>query len=44
MFLVAGGAAFLAGSTFSGIALGVPLALFGGGIGVWALERFRRLL
>jgi len=44
MFLLAAGAAFVAGNAFAGIPLAVPLALFGGGIGVWVLERFRRLL
>lgn len=32
-----------AGTVLSSLALGIPLGLVGGGIGVWMLERGRRL-
>jgi hypothetical protein len=32
------------GTAVSGLILGIPLGLFGGGIGVWALERWRRII
>ena len=33
----------VAGTVLSSLALGIPLGLLGGGIGVWMLERGRRL-
>ena len=33
-----------AATLLSGLALGIPLGLVGGGIGVWMLERGRRLI
>jgi hypothetical protein len=43
VFIAAGVAAGLAATLFVGLAVAAPLALFGGGIGVWMLERGRRL-
>jgi hypothetical protein len=33
----------VAGTVLSSLTLGIPLGLMGGGIGVWMLERGRRL-
>ncbi len=43
VFVVAALVVGAAGTVLSSLALGIPLGLVGGGIGVWALERGRRL-
>lgn len=43
VFAAVGLAVGIVTALFSGPALAVPLGLFGGGIGVWMLERGRRL-
>ncbi len=43
VFVVAALAVGAAGTVLSSFALGLPLGLVGGGIGVWMLERGRRL-
>ena len=43
VFVVAALAVGAAGMVLSGLALAIPLGLVGGGIGVWMLERGRRL-
>jgi hypothetical protein len=43
VFAAAGLAVGIVTALVSGPALAVPLGLFGGGIGVWMLERGRRL-
>ena len=42
VFLVAGLAIGAAATLLVSLAIGIPLGLFGGGIGVWMLERGRR--
>jgi hypothetical protein len=44
VFAVAAVGIGAAGTLLSGLALGIPLGLVGGGIGVWMLERGRRLI
>ena len=43
VFVVAALGIGVAGTMLSSFALGVPLGLVGGGVGVWMLERGRRL-
>jgi len=43
VFAVAALGVGVAGTVLSSIALGIPLGLVGGGIGVWMLERGRRM-
>ncbi len=43
VFAVAALGVGAAGTVLSSLALGIPLGLVGGGIGVWILERGRRL-
>jgi hypothetical protein len=43
VFVVAALGIGAAGTLLSSLALGIPLGLVGGGIGVWMLERGRRL-
>jgi len=43
VFVVAALGVGAAGTLLSSLALGIPLGLVGGGIGVWMLERGRRL-
>lgn len=42
VFVVSALAIGVAGTLLSSLALGIPLGLVGGGIGVWVLERGRR--
>lgn len=44
VFVVAALAVVAAGMVLSGLAVAIPLGLVGGGIGVWMLERGRRLV
>ncbi len=44
VFVVAGLAIGAAATLLVNLTFGVPLGLFGGGVGVWALERGRRFL
>jgi hypothetical protein len=44
VFVVAGLAIGAAATLLVNLAVGIPLGLFGGGIGVWMLERGRRII
>lgn len=44
VFVVAGLAVGAGATVLAGLPIGLPLGLFGGGLGVWVLERGRRLL